>query len=614
VTQRCLGSTPLCLLSVIIGAVLVAGCAQPQPTASGRLDPKLQPRFVNSLPNPMDNVLVPDTTTYPGTDYYHVRMVQVQQDLGLIDPETRKPLRTTVWAYGAANRTATYPGPTIVAHSTLATNRQPGKPVKVRWENALPDKHLLPVDTTVHCGPDARQQHSHCRPFVRTVTHLHGGHVPDHSDGYPEAWFSPGFREKGPLWSREVYDYPNDQEAATLWYHDHAMGITRLNVYAGLAGFYLVRDDNEQRLQRDGRLPAPAYDVPLVIQDRSFRRDGSLFYTSGKGEFEQRPEEAEKTAAAPGERLPRDPITGQLSSSIEPEFFGDTILVNGKAWPVLEVEPRKYRLRVLNGSNSRFYRLTLSSGQEFQQIGSDGGLLNAPVARRELLLAPAERADVIVDFADPKLAGQTIVVRNDARTPFPNGHAVDPATTGQVMAFRVSKPMSATADATLPASLRAPLAKLPGLRARVRQLLLAEIKDEFGRIKTMLGTVEHGALGWDAPISETPRRNDVEIWSVVNATPDAHPMHLHMVFFQVLDRQKYDAEKFEAGKPATLRLTGTAMAPPAGERGWKDTVIMRPGEVTRVIARFDLPGLYVWHCHILEHEDHEMMRPYRVLP
>jgi len=609
VAQRSLVSRPIHLLPAVVVSILVAACAQPQPSGRERLDPKLQPKFINALPNPMDNVLVPDTTSYPGTDYYHVRMVQVRQALGVADPDTGKPLLTTVWAYGASNAAATYPGPTIVAHST----RTGGKPVKVRWENALPEQHLLPVDTTVHCGPNAQRQHSHCRPLVRTVVHLHGGHVPDHSDGYPEAWFSPGFREKGPLWSREVYDYPNDQEAATLWYHDHAMGITRLNVYAGLAGLYIVRDTNEDRLQRQRQLPARAYDIPLLIQDRSFRRDGSLYYESGKGEREQRPEAAEKPPK-PGQLLPRDPITGELSPSIEPEFFGDTILVNGKAWPVLEVEPRKYRFRILNGSNARFYRLTLGSGQRFQQVGSDGGFLNAPVARTELLLAPAERADVILDFADARLAGQTIILRNDANTPFPKGRAVDPETTGQVMAFRVVRPLSAIADVTLPASLRDPIAKLPTTRARVRQLLLVEGKDEFGRIKPMLGTVARGPLAWDAPISEMPHRNDVEIWSIVNATEDAHPVHLHLVFFQVIDRQRFDTEKFEAGKPASLRLVGTADPPLAGERGWKDTVIMYPGEVTRVVARFDLPGLYVWHCHILEHEDHEMMRPYRVLP
>ncbi len=610
--------TPGIVLATLASTLLLGACTPPGSTTSvpagGLLDAKRQPKFVNALPNPFDNVARPDTTTHPGTEYYHIRMQAVQQDLGLIDPDTRKPLLTTVWAYGVAGGKATYPGPTIIARSTLPANTAaPGKPVKVRWDSALPAQHLLPVDTTVHCGPDAKQQHSHCRPFVRTVVHLHGGHVPDHSDGYPEAWFTPGFKEKGPHWSREVYDYPNAQEAATLWYHDHAMGITRLNVYAGLAGLYIVRDDNEDRLQRDGLLPAAAYDIPLVIQDRSFRRDGSLHYTASTSAHEARgaQQPSDRTRDNP---VPRDPVTGAVSPSIEPEVFGDMILVNGKVWPVLEVEPRKYRFRMLNGSNSRFYRLTLGSGQTVYQIGSDGGLLNTPLARKQLLLAPAERADVLVDFADPALAGQTLILRNDAPTPFPNGDPVDPDTTGQVMAFRVARKKSPIPDTRLPAALRVPITPLPAKGARVRSLLLAEGEDEFRRVKPLLGTVQDGPLGWDAPITETPKRGDTEVWSIVNATPDAHPVHLHLVFFQVLDRQRFDTEQFAPGKPASLKLTGPRVPALPEERGWKDTVIMYPGEVTRVIARFDMAGLYVWHCHILEHEDHEMMRPYRVLP
>ncbi len=604
-------------------ASIVIGCAHevekpkvaPAPPI-GPLDARQQPKFVNALPNPFDNVAVPDTKTYPGADYYHMRMVEVRQDLGLIDPDTGKPLLTTVWAYGPAGGKATYPGPTIVARSTLAPNSaKPGRPIKVLWENALPEQHLLPVDTTVHCGPDARQQHSHCRPFVRTVVHLHGGHVPDHSDGYPEAWYSPGFKEKGPHWSRQVYDYPNDQEATMLWYHDHAMGITRLNVYAGLAGLYVIRDDNEDRLQRAGHLPAAAYDIPLVIQDRSFKRDGSLHYIADVGEHETRQEAKEATETARNKPLARDPVTGKPSPSIEPEVFGDTILVNGKVWPVLEVEPRKYRFRILNGSNARFYRLSLDSGQPFVQIGADGGFLNAPVTLSHLLLAPAERADVIVDFSDPRLPGKTVVLRNDARTPYPNGDEVDPDTTGQVMAFRVTRPRNiAIPGIELPRALRAPIAPHDVRLAKPRELLLTEGEDAFGRVKPMLGTAERGPLGWDAPITETPKAATTEIWRIINTTPDAHPVHLHLVFFQVVDRQKFDVASFVPGKPETLKRLGPLMAPPPQEAGWKDTVIVNPGEALRLIARFDRPGLYVWHCHILEHEDHEMMRPYRVLP
>jgi spore coat protein A len=599
---------------------LTIGCAHelvPQAKApSEPLDAKRQPKFVNTLPNPFNNIAAPDTKTYPGADYYHMRMVQVRQDLGLVDPDTGKPLLTTVWAFGPAGGMATYPGSTIIARSTLPQNSaKPGKPIKVLWDNALPEQHLLPVDTTVHCGPDAKQQHSHCRPFVRTVVHLHGGHVPDHSDGYPEAWFSPGFKEKGPHWSRQVYDYPNDQEATMLWYHDHAMGITRLNVYAGLAGLYVLRDDNEDRLQRDGLLPAAAYDIPLVIQDRSFKRDGSLHYTADVGEHEVRSEQKETKDASKDKPLARDPVTGKLSPSIEPEVFGDTILVNGKVWPVLEVEPRKYRFRILNGSNARFYRLFLDSTQRFVQIGSDGGFLNAPATLTHVLLSPAERADVIVDFSDPRLVGKTIILRNDAKTPHPNGDAVDPDTTGQVMAFRVSRPRdNAVPEVELPRALRAPITPHEVRTAKPRELLLTEGEDEFGRVKPMLGTAEGGPLGWDDPITETPKAGTTEVWRIINTTPDAHPVHLHLVLFQVVDRQKIDVESFVPGKPATLKRLGPLIAPPPQEAGWKDTVIVNPGEALRLIARFDRPGLYVWHCHILEHEDHEMMRPYRVLP
>ncbi|UCH52941.1 MAG: multicopper oxidase domain-containing protein [Pseudomonadota bacterium] len=589
------------LITALVPVVLGACVTAVAPRAVSRLDAASQPQFVNVLPLPA--AATPDTMRFPGTDYYGVRMEQVEQDLGLIDPRSGKPLFTRVWGFAAGDGRATYPGPTIEART--------GRPVKALWESALPEKHLLPVDTTVHCGPSAKQAHSHCRPFVRTVVHLHGGRVPDHSDGYPEAWFSPGFRERGPLFSREVYDYPNDQEAATLWYHDHAMGITRLNVYAGLAGFYLLRDDNEARLQREGLLPDRAFEIPVLIQDRAFLSDGSLFYAQEAGEAERRPEAQERPGEAP-KKMPRDPLTGAPTASIEPEFFGDMILVNGKLWPVLEVEPRQYRLRLLNGSNARFYHLWLDSGQTLHQIGGDGGLLPKPVALKDLTLAPAERADVIVDFSDPALKGKAIVLRNDAKTPYPNGDEIDPATTGRIMAFRVTRPRSQVADSRLPSTLRPPIA-MPRAQNE-RTVLLAELEDEFGRVKPMLGTLADGALGWDAPISESPRLGATEVWRIVNATEDAHPVHLHLVQFRVLDRQKFDSKAFEPGKPDTLKLLGRPRPAEPNESGWKDTVMVLPGELVRLAATFDLAGLFVWHCHILEHEDHEMMRPYRVLP
>jgi len=557
------------------------------------LDPLTQTKYINPLPLP--GVLSPDTTTFPGTEYYEVSMTQFEQDLGLRDPISGAPLLTTVWGYNG-----TYPGPTIEARSTLPTNTiDPGKPVKVLWSNDLVDRngdplpHLLPVDPTLHCGPNT----SNCFPYNRTVVHLHGGHTEPASDGYPEAWFTPGFAQVGPEFKKQTYHYANDQQGATLWYHDHALGITRLNVQAGLAGFYLLRDDFEDSLN----LPGGAYEIPILIQDRSFYTDGSLAYPT-----------APVIDPATGEPV-IDPNTGEPAPSIQPEFFGDTIVVNGMVWPLLEVEPRKYRLRLLNGSDSRFYKLWLSqdpngndngNGPTFFQIGTDGGLLQAPVALKRVLLAPAERADIVIDFST--LAGQTLFLRNNAKAPFPDGASVDPRTVGQILQIRVTKPLAGPDTSVLPATL-SPIDPLTtSLPSRV--LDLQEGIDEFGRLQLLLDGKK-----WDDPITELPLLNSTEIWTIINPTPDTHPIHLHLVQFQILDRQKFDARSYVPGDPATLKLKGRPAPPDANEAGWKDTARMNPGEVTRVIANFDILGLYAWHCHILSHEDHEMMRPFRVV-
>jgi spore coat protein A len=583
----------LLTLALAVLCAAVAGAQTP-------LDPLTQPKFVNPLPNPLGNVLVPDTTTFPGYQFYRVSMTQFRQSLGIVDPVTQAPLMTKVWGYNG-----TYPGPTFEAST--------GQPVKVRFANNLIDSlgnplpHLLPLDTTVHCGTDQFGNPSYCRPFVRTVAHLHGGHVADHSDGNPEAWFSAGFAQKGPRWSREIYDYPNDQEAATLWYHDHALGITRLNVYAGLAGFYLLRDSVERKLQSLNYLPKYPYEIPIVIQDRSFYTDGSLAYPN------------DPWLDANGNPASLDPLTGLPVPSIQPEFFGDFILVNGVAWPVLDVEPRIYRLRLLNGSGARFYDLgaTMVAGSkpEFYQIGSDGGFLNAPVKFKRLVLGPGERADLLVDFSSS--AGAVLYLNNIARTPYPSGDLPNPDTTGKILMIRVNKKLQPIPPNTvIPTSLRTvPIPSLvptPGVPDR--ELLLAETTDAIGRILPLLGTNQNGPLMWDDPITETPRLGTTERWMVINSTMDTHPVHLHLVEFQVVNREAYDTALYVPGDPSTLHLSGYPVAPDANERGWKDTVKAPPGMVTRVIAKFDLAGLYVWHCHILEHEDNEMMRPLRVVP
>jgi spore coat protein A len=538
------------------------------------LDPLSQPKFVNALPLP--GLMQP---TSP--NYYEVSITQFPQHLGLYDPDSGAPLMTTVWGYNGS-----YPGATFEV--------QQGTPIEVLWTNDLvnaygvPLPHLLPVDTSVHWAMPMDPEYPYSG--VPVVTHLHGGHTESASDGLPEAWFTPGFAQTGQDWRKATYLYDNDQQAATLWYHDHALGVTRLNVYAGLAGFYLIRNTRDTG-QADNPigLPAGAYEVPLVIQDRMFTDDGQLYYPS-------EPEEE-----------------GQPDPSVLPEFFGDFILVNGEAWPVLNVEPRLYRLRLLNGSDSRFYNLWLTPGPQIVQIGTDDGLLYAPVRLNQITIGPGERADLLVDFST--FAGRTLILRNNARSPFPKGDVVDPRTTGQIMAFQVGTEVTSWANNTVPATLRPePIAPLVQTGA-TRELLLFEGTDQYGRLEPMLGLADEGFMHWHEPITENPTLNDVEVWEIYNSTEDAHPIHLHLVTFQIVSRQKFFADQDpETGALSDIRLIGRPEPPEANEAGWKDTVQMFPGEVTRIIARFDREGLYVWHCHILSHEDHEMMRPYEVLP
>jgi spore coat protein A len=508
--------------------------------------------FVDRLP--ILPTLKPGSKSDKST-FYTVRMKEMFQKLHRDLPPTR------LWGYNGM-----YPGPTF--------DVQRGNKAYVKWLNNLPRKHFLPIDTTIH-GAGKTQ------PQTRTVVHLHGGRTPAHSDGYPEAWFTRDFKQTGPFFRRKIYEYPNIERATTLWYHDHTLGITRLNIYAGLAGFYLIRDKNEQSLN----LPKGKYEIPLLIQDRSFNKDGSLFYPK------------QPTPATPKLPFP----------SIVPEFFGDTILVNGKVWPFLEVEPRKYRFRLLNGSNARFYRLTLTSGQSFTQIGSDGGLLRTPVQLKKIIIAPSERLDVILDFS--KFKGQTITLTNDAPAPFPDGVPgnLDPKTTGLVMQFRVTSPLKGKDTSTVPAHLSR-IAPLPANQARkTRNLTLVQTTDRFGRQLLLLDNKR-----WSAPVTEKPREGTIEIWRLINTTTDTHPIHVHLVDFRILNRQPFNLQHFN--KTGKLVFTGPPVPPTPGERGRKDTVRANPGEVTRIVARFyPFTGRYVWHCHILEHEDNEMMRPFSVI-
>jgi spore coat protein A, manganese oxidase len=482
---------------------------------------------------------------------------------------------TTMWGYNGM-----WPGPTLEVFK--------GQPLSVKWSNRLPVKHFLPLDYTIHgAGQDV--------PEVRTVTHVHGARVMPDSDGYPDAWATSDGRN-GSVRAADPCHYPNDQSAATLWYHDHALGITRLNVYAGLAGFYLIRDPEENNLD----LPTGPYEIPLMIQDRSFAANGELLY--------------------PPESNGTHPAWMQ-------EFFGNVICVNGKAAPFLEVEPRKYRFRIVNASNSRFYHLTLvpadASGKPngkpndappFIQIGSDGGLLPAPLHLRYLIISPGERFDLVVDFAEHKDANLAMV--NDAPAPYARGGEIVPS---GVMLFKVVKPLTAVDDSRIPERLVPfhPFASDDAVRERM--LGLTEM-DRASDGYTMIGLLDQ--KHWGDPITENPKAGSTEIWSFLNATGDVHPIHLHLVQFQVLNRQTFDRQTFlQTGK---VVFAGNPIAPETNERpAWKDTIKTYSGYVTRIIVRFDVPtGVvlqpgeelrYVWHCHVLEHEDNEMMRPYKIV-
>ncbi len=529
-------------------------------TAAGALK-----KFVDKLPVPQ---LATPVGTLAGVRLYDINMVQFRQQLHRDLPPT------TLWGYNGM-----FPGPTFEVRR--------GRPIAVKWRNSLPAKHFLPIDHTIHGADPAL-------PEVRSVVHLHGMKTLPESDGLPDAWFTRGFAQTGPDFAGPVYHYPNDQQATALWYHDHAIGITRLNIYAGLGGgLYLIRDDNEDQLG----LPRGEYEMPLVIHDRFFNPDGSLLYP----------------VVTPGDPDPRVPPLWI------PEFFGDTVLVNGKIWPHLEVKARKYRFRVLNASNARFYRLTLEEctargkrlgrpGPPFYQIGSDGGFLPAPVRRTDLLMAPSERFDVVIDFAGWE--GRCFVLANDAPAPFPDGEDIVPP---DVMLFKVDDDRQVSR--LLPARLNDIPLLDPLAAVTVRDLVLSELDSAAGSpIMAMINDAH-----WDDPITESPQAGTTEVWRIINTTGDAHPIHIHLVEFQVLDRQPFDPDQFP-----TLVFTGPKEPPQDNERpAWKDTVLSYPGQVVRVIMRFDLPTgtpirpgqkfKYVFHCHILEHEENEMMRPYEVV-
>jgi spore coat protein A len=643
----------LALAPLAMFAAMSAQAAPGAPLPGGTLDPTTIPKYVEALVVPPLMPVGPD-----GLNTYSIAARPGRQQVLPVGFPT-----TAVWAYGSTSDAATFNWPAFTLEA------QKGTPVRVTWRNELVDTannfvpHLFRVDPTLHWanppGPvDTRPIfNSTPGPYlgpVPIVTHVHGAHVDPESDGFPEAWFLPNagniadcaatsaagcFFTRGSNYGnatgfaaapgQATFVYRNDQQASTLWFHDHALGMTRTNVYAGLAGFYLLRDPYEQGLNLPG--PYGQFEIPLAIQDRSFNVDGSLFYPDSRVFFD-------------GFAGPYIPAPGSdISSMWNPEFFGNVMTVNGKTWPKLDVEPRKYRFRVLNGSDSRWLQVEFGNKSmkpvalKFSVIGTDGGFVKgAPVRADFLRLAPGERMDVVVDFSAFG-AGTRLILRNVAPdAPFggtvgPFG-ASDPGTTGQVMAFDVVA-LTSPDTSVVPATLNSPSDGLePKAVTRQRTVTITEfasVIDPAGPSEAQLGDA-FGPLPWMAPITEHIKQFATEEWNIVNRTVDAHPIHLHQTEFQVVSRTPINLAAYDAAIAACQTNPTAAACPPdpntfakknvkpaalfPWEAGPKDTVQTNPGEITKLRAFFDIPGLYVWHCHILSHEDNEMMRPTCVSP
>jgi spore coat protein A len=687
---------------IVVIAILIMIALLAQPVFAGviippnTLDPRLIPKFVNTLDGPPPVYVYSstgtDSTTGQTYEYYEVNVSEFYQQIlppcntpqCAVNPYLpdvngySNPPKTKVWGYGGlVNASGDKTGIGTYSRSTPAAtfNATKNTAIKVKWTNELTQGHMGVVDPTLHwadpgnCGmimcpcmpgyqcntecpcscicPGGVNDCSCCvgttcvAPFscaqspVPIVPHLHGGEVQSSSDGHPDAWFTSS-GEKGTAYNTyeptdgnaAIFYYPNKQPPATLWYHDHSLGITRINVLSGLAGFYLLRDPGNEPVLVD-----PKYEMPLVFQDRTFYPDGRLWFdTLGLN--------------------PEHPFW-------TPEYFGNTILVNGMVWPNMNVDQTRYRFRLLDGSNARFYDIDFwdsATGNRipFFQVGTDGGYLAAPVPLKDLTIAPGERADIVVDFTG--VVGP-VIMRNRARYPYPKGVTPDPNTDGTIMQFTVNGPV--VAPPLLPVTLNTiPVLPTPSI---TRTRVLWEVMGPLGPLEVLLNGQK-----WAGSLSETPALGATEDWVIVNPTADTHPIHLHLVQFQLISRQSIDITKYTADWlakqytdcPARLRpcggadpawrlsmmppppwpdeyipvelpiapyLKGKPKGPAANEKGWKDTVQMNPGEVTIIRARWSPidgtvsypfvatagPG-YVWHCHILDHEDNEMMRPYNV--
>ena len=619
----------------------VTAMSTPNPVPGGSLDPLGIPKYVTALPR---LGVMPSTgvTSYNGApvDTYVIASRQfTQQMLPSGYPST------TVWGYGSPSVSGTFHAPALTIEAKY------DGPVRVTWANQLVDSsgnylpHLFTVDPTLHWanppgGVSGRDTHttfaSTPPPYtgpVPLVTHLHGAHVTEESDGYPEAWTLPaagnipaGYAAVGSFYDQykaeaaarygvawqpgtSIYQYPNDQRATAMWYHDHTLGMTRVNVQSGLAGFYLLRGGPGDLPA--GVLPSGPQEIAMMLQDRSFNKDGSLFFPGSRTFF------GDTTAGGPW--IP----TTDTPPYWNPEYFANTVLVNGAVWPVWNVARRRYRLRVLNASNARTYLLKVvtnpladrpaSAALPIWQLGADGGFLPIPAQLDEAIIAPAERADLILDFTNVPAGTELYLINEGPDEPYHGGvpntdfTAADYYTTGQVMKIVVADSVAAITDSTVPpGQLSLPAIAPLGRPAQAFSVSLNEIDSTFyggapiyGTLGTLNADGTPNSRFWDDPVDVQPVAGNVVEFDLVNFTVDGHPIHIHQTQFQVISRTGSD---------------GTVRPPEPWETGTKDTVLAFPGETTKLRAYFDIPGRYVYHCHIIDHEDNEMMRPFDVLP
>jgi spore coat protein A len=545
---------------------------------------------------------------------------------------------TTLYAYGESQETAVYPGPTLEAKMDVTS--------RIHWDNHIPDEqHFLPVDRSIHWANPKRGG-------VPTVVHLHGAETESIHDGHPEAWWTPK-GEHGPTYVTQHNSYPNTQRPAMLWYHDHVVGITRLNVVAGLSGLYFLRSPEDKLTKH---FPYGEYEIPLVFKDWHFWPNGSI-------------------------NFPNVGDDATIHPSWCPGYAGDTILVNGKVWPYLDLQPRVYRFRLLNGANARFFNFTLSDPSlRFHKIGTDGGYLDTkPQILSSLLLAPAERLDILVDFSSLK-PGDVVFLNNSAPVPFPDGlDALSPPQTRSVMKFQVTKKAVPAPNTTAAASTSSAESSI-GDHLRHAQLLEQYVEEECNRYSSVnvfqqpensklmemlqqqqgdtsndssAPVLRHRQIRlrefddshnnptvlllenrrWLGPVREFPVEGSVEVWEWINTTPEAHPIHMHLIQFQVLNQQPFNTTLYLDGrcnitvdfpKPSTC-FTGPPIPPEIYQTGFKDTAAVSPSFVTRYRIHFQTsdgrdfpfdptlgPG-YIFHCHILDHEDNDMMRPFKVV-